>query len=105
MASSLVFHGILECANDCVSVSCAFFWALFLLSVCFVQFGCVSFCFILLYSINIPQKPVCFLMIQSGICLGESEEMGGVEGGDSIIRIYYVRILFSNSFFSIKRKL
>lgn len=68
----------------------------FLLSVCFVQFRCVRFCFILLYSIIILQKPVCFLMIQSGIWLGESEEeMWGVEGGDSIIGIYDVRILFS----------
>lgn len=41
------------------------------------------------------------------IWLGENEEeMGGVEGGDSRIRIYHVRILLSikNSFFNRKEK-
>lgn len=37
-------------------------WMLFLLFVCFIPFGCTSFCFTLSYLIIISQNPACFLM-------------------------------------------
>lgn len=45
-------------------------WMLFLLFVCFIPFGCTSFCFTLSYLIIISQNPACFLMLdKKAMCL------------------------------------
>lgn len=64
---SLVFFRIPLCGNKWVCFWC-FLLGYFLLYLCYVQFQCVCFCFILLYyipttttTIIIVKKPVCFL--------------------------------------------
>lgn len=55
--------------------------------------------FILFYFVIIPYKPICLLMRdRKRVELnrrGGGEKLGGVEGGDIIIKIYYIQtILF-----------
>ena len=49
MASTLMFHGLPERANKCISNFCALSRALSLICICFVQFQCVSFMFFSLF--------------------------------------------------------
>lgn len=105
MNSTSVFYGILECANKLVSgfisVSCAFFrlsvFCLFcpILMCCFL----IILYYIMLY-FNYPLETCLFLMRDKmGVDpdrRGIAQELGGTEGGETAIRIHYIRkFLFS----------
>lgn len=73
------------------------FWAPFLLYICIVLFQYVRFFFnlIVFYFIISPSKPVYFPMRdRKGMDAdgrGGGEELGRVEGGETIKNIYYMR--------------
>lgn len=54
----LVFYGTSKCANDWLSDSCVFSWALFFLLVCLVPLQCDSFFFVIFYFIIFYYYPL-----------------------------------------------
>lgn len=75
--------------------------------VCFVQFQCVSFCFIFIVFYYYPLEAFCFLIDRKGVDpdgRGGGEELGGGERGKTVIRIYYVRQK-KKSIFSKRKKI
>lgn len=90
-----------ECASVFICIACAFSSALLLLFASFVLFQCVCFissCFMTCYCSSLNAWPVCFLRRDSkDVYLngrGYCKNLEGVEEGESIFIIYYIKIYF-----------
>lgn len=99
-----------ECVNEWLSDTCAFSRGSSLLG-CFVRLRCDGFYFFLSYFFcyihcHLSESYSFLTRDRKGVALdgrGGWEELGGVEGGGNVIRIYYMRknpILMKGFFFS-----
>lgn len=86
-------YGILKCANEQVSVFCAFSWILSLGLFCQIPMSWLSLYIIILF-LSSHRSP-CFLMRDRKVVgpnrRGGEEELGVMERKETIIRIYCVR--------------